>query len=491
MLFRSGRQFYVFTSSAAHLQADQCYGPFGLYAALECGGDFPAAHDRLREEGFGSNDDDVDISFILNQRPVLLDAEGKIFDEACPMDIAKSETFLGRLIRFNLETAAYPQPELALGGAIALTAAIVGNKVKSFCKYETHPNLYILSLALTGAGKDHARKLNRKLLNAAGVPQYLGNEMINSSRGIMGRIEQHPIRLFQIDEIADLLTTMNSSGRVAPYLATVSPLLKQLYSSSGQVFNWAALAGDEEDQVIAFPYCVIYGTTVVQGFWDSITPNQITDGLLSRFSIFESPGYVRIASPKYRDLPADLIEFVKYWTGLGTGGGDLEDVTPQAEFVPHSEEAYKRASTHSEQINERQIEEAKTDPYRAALWSRTAEKTNKLALLLACSRCDVGQWPRVEIEDVNQAIALSNWLTRRTLAMMKKHTSESEWEKLVKRAKEKLVNGMTMRNAKRAVKFLRPDQQRALWQQLTECEEIVIETIQTGGRSSQILHCSW
>ena len=50
---KDGRLFYCFTSSAAGLDGGKAYGPFGLFTALECSGDFHQAHEKLKVLGFG------------------------------------------------------------------------------------------------------------------------------------------------------------------------------------------------------------------------------------------------------------------------------------------------------------------------------------------------------------------------------------------------------------------------------------------------------
>ena len=45
--------FYCFTSSAPGVEGGRAYGPFGLFAALECSSDFHQAHEKLKPLGFG------------------------------------------------------------------------------------------------------------------------------------------------------------------------------------------------------------------------------------------------------------------------------------------------------------------------------------------------------------------------------------------------------------------------------------------------------
>ena len=52
---KDGRLFHCFTSSAAGVDSGKGYGPFGLFTALEFGGDFHQAHEKLKTLGFGNS----------------------------------------------------------------------------------------------------------------------------------------------------------------------------------------------------------------------------------------------------------------------------------------------------------------------------------------------------------------------------------------------------------------------------------------------------
>lgn len=45
--------FHCFTSSAPPFEANETYSPFGVFAVLECGGNFPEAARQLRRQGYG------------------------------------------------------------------------------------------------------------------------------------------------------------------------------------------------------------------------------------------------------------------------------------------------------------------------------------------------------------------------------------------------------------------------------------------------------
>jgi hypothetical protein len=71
------------------------------------------------------------------------------------------------------------------------------------------------------------------------------------------------------------------------------------------------------------------------------------------------------------------------------------------------------------------------EPITAAIWSRAAEKTVKLAMLFACSRASGQYVPTIQLEDAELAIRLNNWITRKILLQADRHVSGSQFGQMV------------------------------------------------------------
>jgi hypothetical protein len=113
-------------------------------------------------------------------------------------------------------------------------------------------------------------------------------------------------------------------------------------------------------------------------------------------------------------------------------------------------------------------------PIRSAIWSRAAEKTNKLALLFACSRAEGEDWPTIQLEDADRAIRLNNWLTRRMLQAADRHVSGSEFERQVNQMRSLLLERpggwWTMTEITRRTRKLTPKQRQEVLQTLLASE---------------------
>ena len=103
---------------------------------------------------------------------------------------------------------------------------------------------------------------------------------------------------------------------------------------------------------------------------------------------------------------------------------------PTLMTAAHTQEAWARHLEHLDRISERQIRE---DEGKAAIWARTGERTSKLALIFAASRCWKMREVVIELEDVERAIALSNWVARTILEKVFLFVGENETETSVKK----------------------------------------------------------
>jgi hypothetical protein len=125
-----------------------------------------------------------------------------------------------------------------------------------------------------------------------------------------------------------------------------------------------------------------------------------------------------------------LIQAVKGWVDFEPKGGGNIIQTP--ETIVMSSAAVDRWREHARNINQRMKSESEM---RAAVWSRVAARTMKLALVSRCSRLEVTpslcQWDfvQVEVEDVSWAVCLSNWLARISCGLIRENVVDKSGNK--------------------------------------------------------------
>jgi len=443
-------KLYVFSSNAAPLDQGRGYDPLGLLAAFEHGGSITAAVAALHPT---ANAPQKIASQPQPQKVSAPVATAFPVDEPFPADCLSPPGFLGDLIAYNLAAAGAPQPILALAAALAALSAITDRVVGRIAEW-TYTNLYVLGLGRTGSGKEFGRAVNKDLFAAAGLEDRLPGDGVGSAPGIIGALVKSNAALLQIDEIGDLFRSM-TSVRSAAYISQISPMLKQIKTSVGKKWQSPVLKDVANNHTIYSPHLVIYGTSLVAGMLETLTAQQLSDGLMSRFVLFDADlakelneRPLSLAPPI---IPAALVDLAKAWAKLDTG----QTPTGLSQGVIHKviscdPAALDQLVIHRRKIHARRVGEVCSgDGERSDLWSRTAEKAAAFALLFACSRAtsndlSSGKLPTVSLDDANLAIKLANYLTRRASYLINKHVSSGEWDGKLKKAMEKLGPGKVL-----------------------------------------------
>lgn len=361
----------------------------------------------------------VDLSGLATQRQSVHADPGPI-----PERLLEVPGFVGDVVRFNLETAKRPQPVLALAGALCLQAVLSARKVRDALGNRT--NLYAVGVADSGAGKDHARKVNKAILFEAGAIELEGNEDLASDAGLFSAVEAQPAVLFQMDEFGRFLRTIGDPKR-APHLYNVLTALMKLYSSADTVYRGKAYADRNRNKVIDQPCVVVYGTTVFEHFYQSLTTESLADGFAARLLVFETDERPARRWAPQRDAPASVVEAARWWHEH-VPGGNLAREHPQPRLIETTREARAIFDALAENVDAR-MEGAPGSV--SAAWARAEEKACRLALLHACSADR--EHAVIDAPAARWACELSEHLTLRLLHVAGQWVSEGVFDARQKR----------------------------------------------------------
>jgi hypothetical protein len=339
--------------------------------------------------------------------------------------------FIDAVMRYTLDTAPYPEPVLAFAGALALQAFLAGRKVCDALDNRT--NLYVVSLANSGVGKDHARKINARILCEAGLADGLGTSFA-SGEGIEDRLVVQPSTLFQVDEIDGLLMRV-SQAKDARHEQIVSMLL-QMYSAASTVYVMRAKAGRERT-VINQPCLCLFGTAVPKHFYEALSARLLTNGFLARLVVLECRRRGCGQDETMHAIPESVLSTARWWAEFRPGG-NLASENPSPRLVPHTGEAqavFRDIRERAEAEYDRAQDQ--NDPSSMAIWARAYEKARRLALIYACSACY--EQPEIGRDAAEWAGAFIEHQTRRMLFMAWRYASESDFDAKRKRLLEVLA----------------------------------------------------
>ncbi len=398
-----------------------------------------------------------------------------------PDDLLSPDGLLSEVMAYTLSTSRYPQPEIALAGAVALMSVLTGRKVCD--DMDTRTNIYILTVNPARSGKDRPREVNKEILYLANGQELIGPERIGSHAGLISWVDKAPAILFQIDELGRLLATTRNAAK-APHLYSIPTVLMSIYSSATNVWIADAYAEVKKTKTIDQPHAVILGTTTGETLWPNLSTENIEDGLMGRLLIFEGRGYVDFnETAKKQPVPSAIIQAAAWWVQFQPGApaaGNLGKFHPIPQIIPHDGPARTCFLDHVNEINEKRKAE---NPFRAAVWSGTAEKTSKLALIHACSRAR-GAPDTITLGDMRWAKRLANFLTRKMLLKCSEELSENEIEAKPKRILKIVgVKRWTRRELMRKLQWIKSRERHEIVNDMIELGLLTQETENTSGRS--------
>ncbi|WP_270935604.1 bifunctional DNA primase/polymerase [Falsiroseomonas oryzae] len=360
-----------------------------------------------------------------------------------PANILQPGGVLQMLVEECVRTALRPQPFLALGAAICAVGALAGRQYRT--RTDLRTNVYVAAVAESGGGKDHAPEVIRRCFDRAGLERYLGGENLASGRGLLSALEQHPARLFQIDEFGLFLATV-TGGRAPAHKAEIWSELMKLYSRAKGIYRGTEYANKKDAPRIDIhqPCVCFHGTTTPSTFWKALEGGAMLDGSLARFLVFvtdtdrpERNRAAGIIAPSAKLLEA--LKAIARGQGDPPPPGNLPDVHVVPMKATDEPAPYAVPMTSAaEALHDRKL--AEEDAWalkvagtpQAAIVNRLGENASKLALICAISRDPAH--PRITEAEVAWGWALAEHCTRTVLRDAQRFLADSEFEKRLNKA---------------------------------------------------------
>ncbi|MFN0038213.1 MAG: primase C-terminal domain-containing protein [Burkholderiales bacterium] len=390
---------------------------------------------------------------------------------------------IGEVISYNLATAHRPQPVLALAGAIALMGTITGRRITD--RLGTRTNIYTMGVAGSGRGKEHARKVNKLLLQLANLDKRIGPEDFGSHAGLICAVSDVPEILFQLDEMGRFMKTANAAGAM-PHLSNVITVLLKMFTSSNSLFVGPAYAETNKVKRIEQPHACLYGTTVPESFFAALTTESIKDGFIGRLLAFEAPSdppeLVETATAEDRP-PESLIEQLAWWRDYQPGGL-LSAGIPRPRMIDDSPDARQQFRDFSADCEKTSA----TGGVREALWARAHEKARKLALLYAVS--ESRETSQVSGDAAVWGCQVVRHLTLRMEYLADRHIADGIFDSHGKRVYRLIDDagprGLTGTELCRATQAMKPRERSEVLDNLQSAGRVLMATKNGSGRRTHV-----
>lgn len=385
---------------------------------------------------------------------------------------------LGDIVQFVRETARYDLPEVALATSLAFAGMILGRRVRA--TDDTRPNLYCLSIAESGTGKNHPRQTIKRIMHAAGID--IPREGAASATSVARMIARNPSSVMQIDEAGLAFRAMKNPRSPQAELAG---LLSELFTSSNGYFSYRAYADSTNETPVDQPHLSINAITTEQQLYaGGFTHEDIEQGLFGRFLLFRP----RNMDPDERfdlevpPVPESIVDRIKSWWEFThwdrVAGANMQPDHPEPMIVPFSDAAKARYRQYATAITEKMRDE---DTFRKALWRRSKEKTSRLALVHAAMKTGHREGIIIDKDSMDWAIAISNYSTRGMVFDMDHAMVESAYQANVQYFLSKIpAAGIERWQLTRKLRKFKPKERDEIFADLLGTGVIELDEIQTG-----------
>ena len=362
---------------------------------------------------------------------------------AVPGEITRIPGALGHLVDHMVASAIKPQRVLSVTGALAFGAVMMAQIYASITDLRT--NLYLLGVAPSTAGKDHARRVVKAALAACGKKDRIGGEDIKSGPAVLSAVHRCPAVLFQLDEFGLFLQAV-MSPKAGSFQADIARQLMMLRTSANTIVAGAEYA-DQRNRPrldIEYPCAVLHGTTTGDAFWPALSSKHVLSGFLNRFIVThsENPSPERqMPSRRANDIPEAVLEWAAaIQSREGKQAGNLQGFSPAVPCIV--------GETAS---GSRQLEAfARTSDARAAellgtgldsLWGRAAAMATEVAMIVAGSINPSS--PIIDDVAAGWSVQFVDYWTQRLVVDVSSRIVDTEFEALCQAVARVLRNGST------------------------------------------------
>lgn len=294
---------------------------------------------------------------------------------------------LNEIAKYIYESAPRPVIEIALAAAISFMSGLCG---RSYNVSGTGLNQYVVLLAETGRGKDAMLNGIDRLFDAIesngiqSIKDYQFPDMIASPQALRKFFNTTvPCGLSIFGEIG-LQFQAWTSQRASPNDIAMRRMLLDLYNKSGRGQSLKEAIYSDKDKnasSVQSPAFSFLGETNPRSFYENITSDSVSEGLLSRLLTIEYDGDRKYKQDVFNIAPPQHL--VNHLSALAAhvvmlnGGNQVVDIP----LTPEAKRLNKLYDQHTTDL----INKGKNDGL-IELWNRADLKSLKLAALYAISK---------------------------------------------------------------------------------------------------------
>ena len=335
-------------------------------------------------------------SISRDDKPVKKTKAEVKFDNAVPSHLLSIPGVLNDLVIEINKTSDKKQPQFAVQTALALGAVALGRRYVVMPR-RNFSSQYFMAVGESGCGKEYGKKIIETVLRDARLEtQLLGPSGYTSDSAVFSELAEKPNHISLMDELG--LTLKNVVNNKSSFENMAFSILIGLWGRLDGTFipkgRSALSAPRNQDprlkQPIECPAVTLYGMSTPGNFYESLTPDAVEGGFLSRFLIVQTNLPLMrpaLGMPQFKS-PQSVLDWLSIVRDAlphegNLAGIDISHTRPVLREVAMSDDALKLLDKYYDQILDSQMVLQK-EGY-AELENRSAEKVLRLCGVIAVS----------------------------------------------------------------------------------------------------------
>lgn len=365
------------------------------------------------------------LSHILSKRSY---AKPEIVEQNKPpvTPALRAHGLVGEIADWITATAIRPQPQLALGAALAFVGMLKGHKYSTTTGLRT--NLLIMNIGPTASGKEHPQWCIEKLIRVMKLSRHDISEPTAGISLLRSLLEANRIGLWSIDEIGRYLGHVNNKNSGGYQREIIDYVMKSFSKANGILKGKSYADKKKNPQVdIVQPHLCVIGASVKERIVENCTSTDAIDGFLNRWLLFESTTRPRSENQEFNQvIPERIIQGIQRILDNDPNREIVmsEDAEPVVKPVKYTPDALVIMQNYVDTVED-MINRA---PYPLnALYSRSCEHASKVALTLCDNEFVREQDVKMAIDIVTQ----SNDLIATFNGMLANNEYERDYNKVL------------------------------------------------------------
>ena len=343
------------------------------------------------------------------------------------------------VVNYYETSAARAQPQFAVQAALAFGSVVMGRRWVT--DQRNYSSLYFLNVAVSSAGKEHAKTVIEKLLEASGLDRLIGPAGYASASGVISSLIDQPCHIAVIDELGRVLQSAKAQGN--HHKSDAQTIMMEAFGRQDSILRGHGMSkfglrkqdAKELDRFVRSPSLTLLTMTTPSTLFDGISSQSVLDGFLGRFIIVESPIGRQVSQMRRMIQPTDrLIEWAKACATAKAGNLDVDshEIPPAPVAVHFSTECAEMIMAFDAEMIEAMNANERFG--LDAMYGRTKEIAMRLALIVAVSRGE----SEVSAGSMSWAIDYARFYAHRATNALKRKMADGLFEKTCKQVYERV-----------------------------------------------------